>query len=141
MSEKKPSVDPAVDGKGLDEVNPPLFLETMDALRSRDISPAAAALNEDEAPIVAAKFVAARLRDFCRCGDSNCATYYFHVPEKLEGSVRCSTVRFYARGEHLLHIDSDGDVYGVERLYDVAGGPRTIYAKGADGTWESRELR
>jgi hypothetical protein len=44
--------------------------------------------------------------------------YHFHVPKKPDASVNYHTVRFYARGEHLLHIDSDGDVYSVERLYD-----------------------
>lgn len=140
MTKSKPSVDPAVDGKGLDEVNLPLFFETMDALRNRDVSTAGASLNEDEAAVVAGKLAAAKLRDFCRCGQQNCTTYYFHVPAKPEGSVSLHTVRFYARGEHLLHIDSDGDVYSIERLYDQGSGPRTLYAKRPDGTWERRRL-
>lgn len=141
MTENKASVDPTVDGKGLDEVNLPLFFETMDALRNRDVSPAGASLNEDEAPVVAGKLAAAKLRDFCHCGQQNCTTYYFHVPVKSEGSVTLHTVRLYARGEHLLHVDSDGDVYSIERVYDRESGPRTLYSKRADGSWKMRRLR
>lgn len=83
MSESEPSVDPRVDGKGLDEAHLPLFFEN-----------------------------------------------YFHVPHKREGSVSYHTVRFYARGEHLLHIDSDGDVYSVERLYE-------LYPQGADAKYSN----
>jgi hypothetical protein len=48
-------------------------------------------------------------------------------------------VRFYARGEHLLQLDSDGDIYKLQRLYD-AGGPRTIFARSAGGPWEQRRV-
>ena len=140
MSDNAPSIDPAIDGKGLDEVNLPLFFETMDALRNLDISPAGASLSEGEQSIVAAKFAAAKLRDFCHCKQDDCRTYYFHVPAKPDNSVRYSTVRFYARGEHLLHIDGDGDVYSIERLYEVSDGPQT-YARRPDGSWEMRRLR
>jgi hypothetical protein len=125
--------------KHLQDVDHALFTETMEALLHRDISPAGASLDEDQAQVVAAKLRAAPIVDNCACGEPECSTYFFQTPEKPHGSVRYSTVRLYARGEHLLHIDSDGDIYKLQRLYD-AGGPRTIFARTADGSWEQRRL-
>lgn len=124
--------------KLLKDLDAPLFAETMEALLRRDLSPAGAPLDEDEAQRVAANLREARVAEKCACGEPECNTYYFHVPEKPEGSVGFSTVRFYARGEHLLHIDSDCDIYKLQRLYDDV--PRTIFARSADGSWEQRRV-
>lgn len=123
----------------LKDVDAALFTETMEALLRRDVSPAGASLDEGAARIVAEKLRDAEIVDKCACGEPECNTYYFRVPEKPDGSVRFSTVRFYARGEHLLHIDSDGDIYQVQRLYDNRG-PRRIFARGRDGSWEQRRV-
>lgn len=126
-------------GRHLKDVDAALFTETMEALLRRDVSHAGASLDEDEIQIVAGKLRLAELVEKCGCGEPECNTYYFRVPEKPEGSVSFSTVRFYARGEHLLHIDSDGDIYQLQRLYDDHG-PRTIFSRGRDGSWEQRRV-
>lgn len=129
----------AIAGKHLKDVDAALFAETMEALLRRDISPAGASLDEDEAQVIAAKLREAPLVDKCACGEPECSTYYFRTPEKAHGSVRYNTVRFYARGEHLLHIDSEGDIYKLQRLYDD-GGPRTIFSRSPEGAWEQRRV-
>lgn len=101
-----------------------LFAETLEALASCDVSPAGAPITPDEAASVAEKLRAARLASRCGCGQADCRTYRFRVPAKPKGAVRFNTVRFYATGEHLLHIDSDGDVYELERLDDIVAASR-----------------
>ena len=130
--------NPDFAGKTLQDVNPALFAETTRALLGGGISPSCASLNEEEAHIVARKLAAARIRARCDCKQDDCCSYSFEVPQKPKGSAHYSTVRFYSRGEHLLHIDSDGDVYKAERLYDRSGAAAVRYVRQLDGSWASR---
>ncbi|HKU69188.1 MAG TPA: hypothetical protein VJP85_15555 [Candidatus Baltobacteraceae bacterium] len=106
-------------GKPLYHVHRALYEETRNALLQRAITTAGAVLSEAEAQHVARKLANARIAKKCGCGQEDCNTYYFETPAKAEGSVTFLTLRFHSRGEHVLHIDSDGDVYRIERLYDL----------------------
>ncbi len=117
-----------------------LLAETLDALLGDGISPAGAPLDEAEAEYVAQNLLHAQIRGKCKCGQDDCNTYYFFVPEKPRDAVRYSTVSLYSRGEHLVHIDSQGDVYEVERLYDFSGGRRWVASLMPDGSWQEREV-
>jgi hypothetical protein len=123
-------------GKTLREANLALYSETRRALLQCAISAAGAPLSATEAEHVAEKLDSARIRETCGCGQVDCCTYYFDVSQKPEGSVMYHTVRFHSRGEHLLHVDSDGDVYQVERLYDLQNEPTTKYERERDGSWK-----
>lgn len=99
----------------LAEVDPELLNETLDLLRTGRISPIAYVPDEAELARLEDRLLDARISGRCECGQDNCRTYYFHVPEKAR-AVSSYTVRFYARGEAMLHIDSDGDIYKLQRL-------------------------
>ena len=127
-------------GKHLADVDPALFNETLQALLNEGVSPSGAPLTPDEAHIIAENLASARIRGKCECGEPNCNTYYFDVPDKPEGRVTYSVVRLYARGEHLLHIDSDGDLHKVQRLYEAGTEPRRLFTRLPDGSWNERVL-
>lgn len=121
-------------------MDPELLKETLDLLRAGRISPVAYVPDDAELARLEDRLLDARVTGRCECGQENCRTYYFQVPEKPH-SVSTYTVRFYARGEAMLHIDSEGDIYKLQRLDEAAdAGPRTVYAKRRDGSWESRVL-
>ncbi|HEV7180562.1 MAG TPA: hypothetical protein VGN11_11875 [Candidatus Baltobacteraceae bacterium] len=40
----------------------------------------------------------------------------------------------------MLHVDSDGDIYSLERLDDGGGVARYILARTREGKWEQRKL-
>ena len=122
-------------GKTLAEVSPALYDEIIDALERGALSAAAAQIDGPLARRVLENLAHARICGMCECGQEECRSYRFEAPQKSEGSVRRITVRLHARGEHLLHIDDDGDVYRVERLYDLNTQPVTKYERRDDGAW------
>jgi hypothetical protein len=128
-------------GKTLVEADPALFEETRDHLESGSMSYAAHVLTDAERAVVLARLETAKIRSTCTCGQQNCRTYRFDVPPKGEGAER-STIRFHVVGELLMEIDSDLDVYDVERLYEEEndGATRTVYFLTPDDTWGSIEL-
>lgn len=124
-------------GKTLGDVEPDLLAEFVEHLRARNISPAAYVPDDEEIARLCERLKRAPLLDRCDCGQIDCRTYRFDVPLKTH-AVSYYTVRFYARGEAMLHIDSDGDIHKLERLTDLSlGGPLTIYEKKPDGSWTS----
>jgi hypothetical protein len=125
---------PELVGKWLAEVDPELLAETLENLTSGNISPAAHVPQPNEIALIAERLRNARIRRRCGCGQDDCRTYDLEHPHKTH-NVRLNTIRFYARGEALLHVDSEGDVYSIERIYDLHDGVRSVHAKGADGTW------
>jgi hypothetical protein len=132
--------DPKITGKRLAEIDAELFEETLERLQNHDLSPTGAVLGESETRRLAENLGKARVRGMCGCGQDDCRTYYFQVPRKPQDSVAFETVRFCARGEHMLHVDSDGDIYSLERLDDAGGVARYILARTREGKWEQRKL-
>ena len=91
--------------KRLADVDPELLKEVLDLLRSGRISPIAYVPDDAELVQLEERLLDARVTGRCECGQENCRTYYFAVPEKPR-ALSSYTVRFYARGEAMLHIDS-----------------------------------
>lgn len=120
-------------GKTLAQVNEALLNEAVNGLRVGNMSAAAHLLTTAAAKALASKLQIAVVESKCGCGQPDCETYRFAVPKKGR-EVRYLVVRLYVRGELLLHIDSDCDVYKIERLYDLAPGERTVYARD-DDSW------
>ena len=128
---------PELVGKLLAEVDPELLAETLENLTSGNISPAGYVPQVNEVPLIVERLRSARIRRRCGCGQDDCRTYDLEHPHKTH-NVRLHTIRFYARGEALLHVDSEGDVYSIERIDDSHDrGATTVYAKCSDGTWVS----
>jgi hypothetical protein len=127
-------------GRRLGDVEPDLLTEFVDYLCAGNISPVGYVPEDAELATLSEQLALARISRRCECGQMDCRTYYFDVPTKTH-AVSYYTVRFYARGEAMLHIDSDGDIYQLERLTDLSlDASRTIYAKRPDGSWESKRL-
>lgn len=116
-------------------MNAALYDKTVNALLSGAMSAAGAYVDDATATRIAERLLRARIRARCECGQAECFSYYFDVPAKPRGTVTYETVRFHARGEHLLHIDSDGDIYQVQRLYDLSARPVSKYERRRDGSW------
>jgi hypothetical protein len=131
----------SITGKRLPDVDPALFNETLQALLNDGISPSGAPLSPDEARIVAEKLACAKIRTKCNCGDANCNTYYFDVPAKPQAGVWHIVIRFYARGEHLLHIDGEGNIEKLQRLYIEGTQPLRLFTRLPDGSWDERLIR
>ena len=108
-------------------------MAVLTALAAGNVSPIGYVPREDEAAFLAENLQRAIVASKCACGEAGCNTYYFDVPDKSR-AVSLFTVRFHARGEMMLHIDSEGDIYKVERLYDDVG-PLTVYSRKPDGSW------
>ncbi|MGA3038972.1 MAG: hypothetical protein ABSE64_16025 [Vulcanimicrobiaceae bacterium] len=120
--------------KTLAKVNPALLTEFSDLLREGDMSDAARILTKKQRARILERLSTARIKSRCACGQPECHTYNFVVPEKT-ASVKPYTVRFYVRGEALMDVDDDGDIYTVERLYDFKPGPRYTNVLQPDGSW------
>ena len=134
-SEEKDILNDAILGKTLAEVNEPLYRETVRELR-RGVRRSGTPVGEAEAEQIARRLASAVIRERCGCRQDDCATYTFTVPNKPPDSVEHYVVELDSRGIHLVHIDSDGDIFTVERLYDLSDGPLTKYARRLDGKWE-----
>lgn len=131
---------PELIGKRLADVDPDLLAEALEHLGSGNVSPATYIPTADEITLLKERLTHARIRLRCGCGEDVCRTYKFEYPAKKH-VVTMRTVRFFVRGEALLHIDSEGDIYSLERLYDLrTEGALTVYSKCDDGTWVSRTI-
>lgn len=110
-----------VTGKTLAEVAPHLYREVVENLERRNMSPAARVVSDDEIAHVLERLQTARIREACACGQLDCQTYRFTVPDKGP-VVDFHTLRLYVDGDLLVHFDGDSDIYKVERLYDLTRG-------------------
>lgn len=108
---------PELVGKRLADVEPELVAEMLEHLSSGDVSPAAYQPTADEIARLMEQLKTARVRSRCGCGQDDCRTYNFQGPGKERAIVQ-RTVRLFVRGEALLHIDSEGNLCSLERLYD-----------------------
>ena len=107
----------------------------MEELR-RGVRRAGTPVGEAEAEHIAWRLASAVILERCGCGQDDCATYSFVVPDKPPDSVEHYVFELNSRGIHLVHVDSDGDIFQVERLYDLSETPVTKYRRRQDGTWE-----
>ncbi|HEY8315209.1 MAG TPA: hypothetical protein VIG51_13690 [Candidatus Baltobacteraceae bacterium] len=119
-------------GHTLFQADPELFKETLHLLKVGRTSVHAHVLADDERAVVRRRLSSAVIRERCECSQPDCRTYRFEVPEKA-GPVEYRTVRFHVRGECLLHVDSDGDIYGLERLIDDKPGYK--FERQLDDSW------
>ncbi len=126
------------DSQTLKQLDPALYDEVMRGLASYDFSPAADMPPPALADAFAAFIARAPIATRCACGQPECHSYRYDVPDRH--GCNPVVVRMYARGELLVRGNDAGEVYAVERLYDVAdrSGPRLRIIFHRDGRTERR---
>ena len=117
----------------LAQASPDLYDEIVEQLETRNMSPAACVLQDGEIAAVLAHLETARISEACACGQLDCKTYRFEAAEKP--GVEFRKVRFYVRGELLMDVSSDGQISGVQRLYDLSGKQLRRYVREPEGGW------
>jgi|GEM_PF-6491767 len=84
-------------------------------LRCGNISPAFYVPGEHEIALIRERLMSTPVDHRCGCGEPQCATYYLRYPKKTH-NVALRTIRFFARGEAMLHLDNEGHIFKIERL-------------------------
>jgi hypothetical protein len=110
-----------------------LFEEFCWLLESDYIAAGSCNVTEEQRSLLRERLPLARIKERCGCGQSDCRTYEFFTTPGVT-SANSRTVRFFARGEALLHTDEHSNILGVERLDDLSTDTRYIYSLQPDGT-------